>query len=127
MRLHNKGSKTKGAYQDRFLIVDEDRAVSGDWSIVKLQGEAAKHEITVCVQRPNHEGLLFRMKPGREREIPSADKAETKLKIDWPSYKKPETALTLGRRFSLEDLLRVAKVEADLKFLLERIGLMPRA
>jgi hypothetical protein len=64
------------------------------------------------------------MMPGMERKVPDAASAETKLKSQWPSYQKPVNALALGRQFSLNDLLRVASVDADLETLLKRIGLM---
>jgi len=64
------------------------------------------------------------MMPGMEREIPDAASAETKLKSRWPSYQKPVNAHALGRQFSLEDLLRVAKADSDLESLLKKIGLI---
>jgi hypothetical protein len=123
VRLHKQRCR-RGAYKDRFLIVDRDRAEQGDWAIEKLRLAADKHRIAVCVQSPNHEGLLFRMMPGMEREIPDAASAETKLKSQWPNYQKPVNAHTLGRQFSLDDLLRVARVDPDLETLLKRIGLL---
>ena len=123
VRLHNRGCR-KGAYQDRILIVDRDRAEQGDWSVKELKHQAAKYKFTVCVQSPNHEGLLLRMMPGMEREIPDAASAETKLKSRWPNYQKPVNAHALGRQFSLEDLLRVAKADSDLESLLKKIGLI---
>jgi hypothetical protein len=123
-RLHKRRCRTESAYQDRFLVVDRDRAEQGDWSIEKLRSEAAKHKITVCVQNPNHEGLLLRMMPGMEDEMPDAASAEPRLKSRWPSYQKPVNAHALGRQFSLEDLLRVARVDSDLGTLLKKIGLM---
>ncbi|MGA2173407.1 MAG: hypothetical protein ABSH38_00350 [Verrucomicrobiota bacterium] len=124
VRLHKRRCRIAGAYRDRFLIVDRDRAEQGDWSIERLRREAAKNKITVCVQTPNHEGLLLRMMPGMKREIPDAASAETRLKSRWPSYQKPVNAHALGRQFSLDDLLRVANVDADLEILLRKIGLM---
>jgi hypothetical protein len=121
---HMRRRKRRGAYQARFLIVDGDRAERGDWSIGKLRREAAKHKITVCVQRPNHEGLLLRMMRGMERKISDAVSAERNLKSQWPSYQKPVNAHTLGRQFSIDDLLRVANVDSDLETLLKTIGLM---
>src|SRR5437899_1535069 len=110
VRQHKRRCRTAGAYRDRFLIVDSNRAEQGDWSIEQLRREAAKHKIIVCVQSPNHEGLLLRMMPGMEREIPDAASAQTKLKSRWPSYQKPVNAHALRRQFSLDDLLRVASV-----------------
>jgi hypothetical protein len=124
VRLHRRRCQNAGAYQDRFLIVDRDRAVQGDWSIENLRREAAKHHIAVCVQSPNHEGLLLRMMAGMEHEIPDAASAETRLKSRWPDYQKPVNAHALARRFSLGDLLRVASVDSDLASLLKKIGLM---
>jgi hypothetical protein len=46
------------------------------------------------------------------------------LKRQWPNYQKPVTARDLGRQFSLDDLLRGATVDSDLKTLLKKIGLM---
>ena len=125
VHLHERHFKSKGAYRERFLIVDSDRADRGeDWPIEKLREEAAKHKIIVCVQRPKHEGLLYRMMPGKERDIPTAALAESKLKAHWPSYQKPANAHDLDGHFSLDDLLRVATVDADLEILLKKIGLM---
>jgi len=124
VQQHRQKRRTSGAYRDRFLVLDRDRADQGDWSIEKLRNEAAKHKITVCVQNPNHEGLLFRMTKGMEHEIPDAVSAEKRLKSRWPNYQKPVNAQALGRQFSLDDLLRLASVDPDLGTLLKRIGLM---
>ena len=124
VRLHKRRCRIAGAYQDRFLVVDGDRAEQGDWSIEKLRHEAAKYKITVCVQNPNHEGLLLRMMSGMQHEIPDAASAEKRLESRWPNYQKPVNAHTLGRQFSLEDLLRVASIDPDLGTLLKKIGLM---
>ncbi|MGD0816278.1 MAG: hypothetical protein ABSA83_22015 [Verrucomicrobiota bacterium] len=122
VRLHERHCRI-GVYRDRFLLVDGDRAEQGD-SIEKLKREAAKHGFTVCVQNPNHEGLLLRMMPGMEREIPDAASANARLRSRWANYEKPMNAHALGRQFSLDDLLRVASVDIDLATLLRKIGLM---
>ena len=124
VQQHARRCKISGTYKDRFLMVDADRARHGDWSIEKLRDEAAKHKFTVCVQRPNHEGLLLRMMPGMEREITDAASSLTKLKTRWPHYHKPVNAHALGRQFSIDDLLRVARVDSDLGEFLNKIGLM---
>ena len=123
--LHGRQARSKGPYRERFLIVDGDRADRGeDWPIDRLREEAANHQIIVFVQRPKHEGLLYRMAPGKERDIPTAATAESKLRVHWPNYQKPANAHTLGGHFSLDDLLRVAAVDSDLGLLLRTIGLM---
>jgi hypothetical protein len=66
------------------------------------------------------------MLPGMEREIPDAASSETKLKARWPNYQKRVNAHALARQFSVDDLLRVARVDADLGNFLEEIGLMSR-
>ena len=124
MQQHRRRCKISGAYKDRFLIVDGDRAQQGDWSVEKLKREVARYKFTVCVQCPNHEGLLLRMMPGMEREIPDAASSETKLKKRWPNYQKPVNAHALGRQFSIDDLLRVARVDPDFETLLKQIGLI---
>lgn len=123
VRLHKRHCRS-GVYRDRFLIVDRDRAEHGDWSIDELRCEAGKHKFIVCAQNPNHEGLLLRMMPGLEHEIPDAASAKARLRARWANYEKPMNAQALGRRFSLGDLLRVARVDADLASLLKKIGLM---
>ena len=124
VRLHQRRCRTRSPYQDRFLIVDGDRADQGDWSIEELRGQAAKHKFTVCIQSPNHEGLLLRMMPGMGREKFDGASAKTKLRSRWENYQKPVNAQALRRQFSIEDLLRVAKAEVDLGTFLEKIGLM---
>jgi hypothetical protein len=123
IRLHKRRSRT-GAYRDRFLIVDRDRAEQGDWSVEKLRREAAKHKFTVCVQNPNHEGLLLRMMRGMEHQIPEAASAAAKLRSRWANYQKPVNAHALGRQYSLDDLLRVARLDSDLETFLKSIGLI---
>jgi ATP-dependent protease Clp ATPase subunit len=121
---HQKRVRSKGAYRDRFLIVDGDRANTQDWPLDKLREEAAKHGFIVIVQSPNHEGLLYRMTPGKELDIPSASTAQTKLRTFWPTYQKPANAYMLNSHFTLPDLARLAGVDPDLDNLLRRIGLL---
>lgn len=123
VRLHKRHCRI-GVYQERFLIIDRDREERGDWSIEELRHEADKHNFIVCVQNPNHEGLLLRMMPGLEHEIPDTASVNARLRARWSIYAKPMNAQALGRRFSLDDLLRVARVDTDLASLLKKIGLM---
>lgn len=120
-RIRKGRNKIKG-----ILIVDTDRAEKNDdgWSIEKLRAEANKQNLYACFQTPNLEGLLLRMLPGKERLQPKYSTVQKQLSKEWKEYQKPVDARTLISKFTLDDLLRVAKVDADLKHLLETIGLI---
>jgi hypothetical protein len=79
LRQHKRRCRISGVYQERFLVVDGDRAEQGDWSIEALRREAAIHKFTVCAQNPNHEGLLLKMIPGIERTTLTASRGAKKL------------------------------------------------
>src|SRR5580698_2789275 len=68
VREHKRRSKTSGSYEYCFLIVDGDRANQGDWPIAELRRRANKAKFIVCIQRPNHEGVLLRMMSEMEYE-----------------------------------------------------------
>lgn len=107
------------------LLVDSDRDERGDdgWSIEQLKHEALKHKITICVQTPNQEGILLRMIAGNERSKPNSANVQKLLRNAWPDYKKPVDAQTLATKFLLEDLIRLAHFDTELKILLSMIGL----
>lgn len=116
---------SNGKYKGSFLLVDEDRATSGDdWSVEKLRREASSRKIDLCCQRPNFEGLLLRMMPGKERLAPDASGVASQLVSAWPTYKKPANARDLGDKYSLDDLTRIASLEPDLQVMLKSIGLI---
>ena len=121
---HQRRIEKSGEYENRFLIVDADRARVGDWSIAQLKRKTEKAGFNLFVQRPNHEGLLLRLIPGMEQENTDAISAKSKLKNRWETYHKPANAYALSRQFSLEDLLRAANFDVDLRGLLEKIGLV---
>lgn len=117
---HKERHKAKAT----ILLVDGDRPEYDDgWSLSKLKQEASKCSIIVCVQNPNLEGMLFRLMLGNENLQPTASNARKQLLNAWANYEKPADARTLATKFTLKDLLRVAKVDADLHALLSTIGL----
>jgi len=124
VREHKRQRKISRAFRKRFFIVDADRASHGDWPIEQLRQAPAGEDFTLCVQHPNHEGLLLRMLPGMERENTDANSATTKLKNRWRAYDKPMNAHALAGQFTLADLRRMAGHDADFKTFLEEIGLM---
>lgn len=107
------------------LLVDSDRDERGDdgWSIEQLKHEALKHNIIICLQTPNQEGILLRMISGNERSKPNAANVQKSLRSVWSDYKKPVDAQTLATKFLLEDLIRLAHFDTELKELLSMIGL----
>lgn len=116
--------KERQKAKSSILLVDADRAEHDDgWSLFKLRQEALKHQFTVCVQNPNLEGLLLRLMPGKESLQPARANVQAQLRSAWPNYKKPADARTLGEKFTLADLLRVAKIDSELRAMLSIIGL----
>lgn len=77
----------------------------------------------LCLQIPNQEGWLFRMLPGNAHKKPDAANVKSQLLKSWQEYKKPIDAQTLDNKFEFDDLLRVAKIDPELKKLLSIIGL----
>jgi hypothetical protein len=121
-----KKGLAKAPYKASFLLVDEDRTDSGnDWPIHRLRTEAATHKITVCCQRPNLEGVLFRMLPGKEHATFSNSASPlSQLTAAWPNYQKPVNARTLENKYSLADLQRIVSHEPDMHELLRTLGLL---
>ena len=120
-RKHKGRNKAKAS----ILLVDGDRAVARDdgWSLDQLREESAKEKISICIQNPNQEGLYLRMMPKNEHLQPSSTNAHSLLRKKWPAYQKPADARTLDSKFSLDDLLRVARVDSELRNLLMIVGL----
>ncbi len=119
--------KRKERYRAKFsiLLVDSDRAERGEdgWTLQQLKQQALSQNINLCVQQPNLEGLLLRMLPNNEHLQPVGTKAHSQLRREWPEYQKPADTRTLAAKFSLDDLVRVARFDIDLRSLLKSIGL----
>ena len=117
--------KKGGKYKKSFLLIDEDRAIKKeDIAMINMKQIASSKDIRVCFQKPNLEGLYLRMFPGNERLQPNVQTVHKQLKYFWPEYYecKPVDSYTLNKKYKLEDLLRVATFDPDLKILLEEIG-----
>lgn len=107
------------------LLVDADRAARDDgWTIDELRAEATQENFNLCVQSPNQEGILFKMLSGNERLQPNVSTVHRQLLSAWPEYKKPVDARALLAKFTLQDLLRVAQSDSELRVLLQTIGLI---
>jgi len=116
--------KERQKAKNSILLVDGDRAEGDDgWSLSKLRQEASREKFVVCVQHPNLEGLLLRLMPGKESLQPDRANVQAQLRSVWSNYKKPADARTLAKKFTIHDLLRVAKLDEDLGNVLRMIGL----
>lgn len=124
VRLQKKNERKTA--EQAILLVDEDRALRGDdsWSIDKLKEEARKKHIMVCVQHPNAEGFFLRLFPGKENLQPSPQQVNRLLKKEWPDYDKSlVNAEVIAKKFTLRDLLRLSKFDADLNEFMLTLGL----
>jgi hypothetical protein len=94
----------------------------GEQSIIKWIQELSDQN-GLHVHHPNLEGLLLRLMPGKESLQPDRANVQAMLRNAWPNYKKPADARTLAGKFTLADLLRVAKIDSELSTMLSIIGL----
>lgn len=124
--VRERKRKERSKAKSSILLVDSDRSERGDdgLSLTELKQQAFRQKIIVCAQYPNLEGLLLRMMPKNERLQIDGKKAHSQLRQAWPDYVKPVDTRSLAVKFTLADLLRVAKVDEDLGRLLKIIGLM---
>lgn len=124
LQYQARDKKLKNKPQTSILLLDGDRDQRKEdgWTLEKLKREAKKIGFRVCVQQPNQEGLIFRMLPGNEGKRPNVKSVNKLLAKQWPAYEKPIDFRMLSQKFTLNDLLRVAKVDEDLRKLLSMIG-----
>lgn len=120
---YRKRSKAYGEFSAGLALLDADRLEED-----RSRGRDPATAVGVGSPRlvyltPNLEGLLVRLHPGRENRFVLAHDAERSLRRLWPEYVKPASADALGRRFGLDDLRRASQHDADLRLLLEILGL----
>ena len=119
-RRNDSRSRDSGALV--FLDADRlaaDRAAGRDPETVPGIGD-----LRPVYLRPNLEGLLVRLHPGREARFPAEDDAEGRLRALWPDYRKPMPAAALRGRFGPDDLRRAAGHDPDLRNALRLLGLL---
>ena len=117
-------------HQDRkvishsLVLLDRDRYAQDMQAGRDAQAEASKAKLEIIFQKPNLEGLLFRLHQGYEsREIAAGDSI-TELRKVWPQYRKSSLiADQLNRRFTVSDLRRAALHDEGLRRLLDVLGL----
>ena len=98
--------------------IEEDRSRGRD-PTKALRGE----ELKLVYLKPNFEGLLLRLHRGYETRSVTLGDAKRMLKNLWPNYVKPVSADALNQQFELDDLLRVARHDGDIRQVMEILGL----
>jgi len=109
--------------KSRLVLLDRDRIEEDRKAGRDAHAAAAKRDLQLIFQHPQHEGLLLRLHHGHERRRVTARAALTELRKVWPEYSKPVTADQLTRRFSLSDARRAAQYDDELRRLLLLLGL----
>lgn len=124
IKIRRREAQKRGRIHKSVLLVDADRKEFRDdsWNHMRLRQEAQKNAFLLCLQTPNQEGVLLRMHKGHEAKSYNAAKVKEKILKQWPSYKKPINAAQLSSRFTIDDLERSAKYDAELAALLKIIG-----
>ncbi len=123
-RLKAAAARKGTPFKDAFLVVDSDRSDTGDWPTERVRFVSQQFGLTVCFQHPNHEGVLIRMIEGNETSNFSASSIDHQIRTVWPNYQKGQNAEKIARRYSADDLIRMAKHDEDWKKLLVSIGLI---
>lgn len=109
--------------ESRLVLLDGDRIEEDRKAGRDVQAAAARWELELIVQNPQHEALLLRLHRGHEQRRVTARAALTELRKVWSTYSKPMTADELTRRFSLSDVQRTARHDQELRRLLAVLGL----
>lgn len=117
--------KRRGRHSKRFAMLDFDQAVQNPQRAEQTCRLADNNGIKILWQRPCFEALLLRHLKGKESSRPPDTRAAIKaLEKQWPEYRKPMTRADLARQVNKEAVLRAARVEKDLRLLLDSIGIV---
>ena len=120
---YHRRSKLFGQYEAGLVFLDADRIEEDRSRGRDLLTAVSGERLRLVYLKPKLEGLLFRLYPGNESRFVLARNAERSLRGFWPTYDKPESADALGQRFTLDDLRRASQHDADLRQVLEILGL----
>ena len=121
---YRKRAQTRGKFSSGLILLDSDRLQQDIQSGRDPEPKASSENLKLVYLKPNFEGLLLRPHTGREKQFPTADEAERNLKKLWHNYRKPASAEELHRRFGIEDVRRAALHDTNLRWMLEKLGLL---
>ncbi|MFN5588785.1 MAG: hypothetical protein ACK48P_03025 [Holosporales bacterium] len=105
IKQYERKTEQNGAYDGAFFIVDADRAthVLHELTIPDLRTKTKEAGLTLCLQRPNFDGVWDHLKKKRP---------------------DPFTASALEKCLTWEDALRLAKHDAEYQKLFQAFGLL---
>lgn len=112
-----------GECKSVLVLLDEDRVASDREKGKDPETVNGRNELQRFYLAPNLEGLFVRLHCGYENRKLTTTDTKRHLKNLWSTYKKPESAGTLGKQFCLGDLLRAAKHDDGLCKALKLLGL----
>ena len=116
-------SKLLGNYETAFILVDQDRFEQDKRSGRDPRRMLQDTSIELIWQVPNLEGVLIRLHQGNEQKFVPAKDSMRQLRKLWPGYSKNISAEELRKRFSIEDLRRVAQHDKRLRKVMELLNL----
>ena len=119
--------KSRGPDIAALVFLDADRLARDQADGRDPETVEGRENLQLVYLRPNLEGLLLRLHPDCETQLPGADQAMRRLKRKWRAYDKPMPAGALRKRFSLDDLRRAAAHDPGLHDALILLGLLLRA
>lgn len=126
VRLRRRRADSRGRDKGAFVLLDADRIAADRANGRDPETVKGRGDLQLVYLTPNLEGLLVRLHDGYAARILTPNNAKQTLKQLWPTYEKPESAVTLGKRFGLVNLLRAAAHDDDLRDVLILLGLMSR-
>ena len=121
---YRKRTQTRGRFSSGLILLDSDRLQQDIEAGRDPEPKASSENLKLVYLKPNFEGLLLRLRTGREKQFPTADEAKRNLRRLWRNYRKPPSAEELHRRFRIEDVRRAALYDSDLRWMLEKLGLL---
>jgi hypothetical protein len=103
--------RRKGKYAFKAVILDSDRLgadLSRDQTMRQIIQRAG---FSFLDQHEIHEAILLRHFPNCQTLRPRKGSTETRLKREWPTYEKPEDAISLRQKLDFDGFLRMLSVE----------------
>lgn len=107
----------------RLLLLDVDRFNADRRRGAQARQLAQQSGIILFLQDPDQEGVLLRLHPGHEQDVPMQPALRSLQRV-WPGYVKPTSRMILAERFTIADLHRARLHDRMLDDLLTALRLV---